>query len=43
VPKSDNAVPIMELPEVLPTDIDYQWYMSEAVKILIDVGLHKLY
>jgi hypothetical protein len=43
VPKSDNAVPIMELPEVLPTDIDYQWYMSEAIKILIDVGLHKLY
>ena len=34
VPKSDGAQPLMELPETLPDDIDYEWYEKEALKIL---------
>lgn len=38
VPKSDFGVPLMNLPDQLPTDIDYQWYIKEAKTILQDVG-----
>jgi hypothetical protein len=34
VPKSEGAKPIMDLPEVMPTDIDYEWYERETLKIL---------
>jgi hypothetical protein len=27
VPKSDGARPLMQLPDTLPTDINYQWYI----------------
>lgn len=33
VPKSDNAIPLMDLPDKLPHDMDYQWYINEAEKI----------
>jgi hypothetical protein len=40
VPKSDCAKPLMELPlnNALPSDIDLEWYYSEAKRILKDVG-----
>lgn len=36
VPKSDGAKPLMDLPESLPDDIDYDWYINEAVSLLYD-------
>jgi DNA polymerase elongation subunit (family B) len=38
VPKSAGAMPVMELPERLPADIDYQLYIIEAEKLLSEVG-----
>ena len=38
VPKSDGAVPVMDLPATLPTDIDYTHYIREANEILNDIG-----
>lgn len=39
VPRSDGAVPLMDLPEEFPTDVDYDWYIAEAKKILGQIGL----
>lgn len=39
VPKSDGARPLMDLPDIFPDDIDYAWYLSEAEKLLCDVGV----
>jgi len=39
VPKSDGAKPLLDLPQQLPDDIDFQWYAAEAERILRDVGL----
>jgi hypothetical protein len=30
VPKSEGAMPLMDLPDTLPHDIDYDWYINEA-------------
>ena len=38
VPKSDQAMPIMDLPDKLPNDIDYNWYIAESNKILKEIG-----
>lgn len=38
VPKSDNAVPIMDLPNKFPDDVDINWYVTEARRILKDIG-----
>lgn len=38
VPKSDGAMPCMELPSVLPADIDHDWYVREAESMLVDIG-----
>lgn len=38
VPRSDGAQPLMDLPDAFPTDIDYEWYIAEAEKILQDIG-----
>lgn len=38
VPNSDRAMPLMELPETLPYDIDFDRYIEVAKEILIDVG-----
>ena len=34
VPKSDGAQPLMDLPDEMPTDIDYDWYIQESYKNL---------
>lgn len=39
VPKSEGAKPLMELPDVLPTDIDYQAYIKDAIKSLKTLGV----
>jgi len=38
VPSSQGAKPAMVMPDELPDDIDYQWYISEAYAILSDIG-----
>ena len=38
VPNSDGAVPVMNLPDELPADIDYDFYIREANSILADIG-----
>jgi len=39
VPKSDGAKPIMDLCTAIPTDLNYQWYIDEANKMLKDLGV----
>lgn len=39
VPKTDGAVPMMTLVDVIPKDIDYDWYYQEAVSKLKDLGV----
>lgn len=41
VPGSDNAWPLMELPDEFPDHIDYAYYISEAHNMLIDLGVYK--
>ena len=36
---SDGAVPMMNIATELPHDIDYDWYMERAEKLLEDLGL----
>ena len=38
VARSDGAMPLMDLPDTFPTDVDYDWYIAEAESILKDVG-----
>lgn len=38
VPKSQGAKPLMLLPDELPDDIDYSYYVREAYAVLEDVG-----
>jgi len=38
VPRSEGAMPLMTLPDTLPDDIDYGWYVAEAYKILEEIG-----
>lgn len=40
VSKSDGAMPIMDLPEKLPHDLDLDYYINEANERLIEVGLN---
>ena len=37
--KSHGGKPLMELPDELPDDIDYDWYIAEAYAVLHDIGL----
>lgn len=41
VAKTDGAKPVMDLPEVFPSDIDYNWYIKEAMELLEDCGAIK--
>lgn len=38
VPRSDGAKPVMQLPTEFPCDVDYNWYILEAEKILREIG-----
>ena len=39
VPKSEGAEPLMELPDAFPSNVDYDRYVSEAERILSDIGV----
>lgn len=39
VPRSDGAMPVMDMPDGLPDDIDYDAYIADAEKLLCEVGL----
>lgn len=38
VPRTDGAVPLMQLPEQFPSNVDYNWYIEEATSILQQIG-----
>lgn len=39
VPLTKGAMPVMDLPEETPTDIDYDWYVREAYSMLDKLGV----
>ncbi len=41
VPRSDGARPMMDLPINIPEDMDFDWYITEAHKILKEIGYTK--
>lgn len=38
VPLSNNCRPLQKLPKTIPVDLDRQWYINEAHRILKDIG-----
>ena len=38
VPRSEGCQALMELPDSLPADIDYNWYIKETIDMLKDIG-----
>lgn len=40
VGKSDFGKPIMDLPSVIPTDLDREWYIATAWEMLADLGYY---
>ena len=38
VPRSEGAMPCLDLPDHFPTDIDYDWYIAETKAILVSIG-----
>jgi len=38
VARSDNAKPLMDLPDVFPDDVNHQWYIDEAEDMLKGIG-----
>jgi hypothetical protein len=41
VPRSDGGKPMMELPETMPDDVDYDRYVEMAREVLKDMGVMK--
>lgn len=39
VARSEGGKPLMEMPDDVPGDVDYDWYIREARSILADVGV----
>lgn len=39
VARTDGCKPLMELPDELPGDVDYEWYCAEARALLADLGV----
>ena len=39
VARSEGARPLMDLPQELPADMDYNWYITEAQSILKEIGI----
>ena len=39
VARTTGCTPMMELPDALPHDIDYDWYVREAESLLCDIGV----
>lgn len=41
VPKTEGAKPLMDLPDTLPNDIDFDRYIAEAEEALYDIGYYR--
>lgn len=41
VGSSDNAMPLMDLPDEFPDDVDHAWYIAEADKMLHEIGAYR--
>lgn len=41
VPDTDGAKPIMDLPDELPRDINYDWYLEKSIDMLHKIGYYK--
>jgi hypothetical protein len=39
VPTTVGCHPLMELPDAMPNDVDYEWYEAEAASLLTDLGV----
>jgi hypothetical protein len=39
VPKTDGCRPMMDLTDAIPHDLDYDWYIKEAISALKDLGV----
>ena len=39
VPRSEGARAAMEMPTSIPADLDFDWYIKDALSILRDVGI----
>ena len=39
VPKTDGCKPMMDLTDDIPADLDYEWYIDEAISALKDLGV----
>ena len=39
VAKSDGCMPVMDLPDAIPNDLDYSRYIEITIKALKDVGV----
>jgi DNA polymerase elongation subunit (family B) len=39
VPRTEGAKPLMELPDSLPEDVDFDWYITEAKSLLVNLGV----
>ena len=42
VPRTAGSKPCMELPDTFPADVDYDWYVREAMKMLKNLGVKDL-
>lgn len=38
IPDSDGAMPVMDMPEEWPKDVDYRWYINRTIEILYEVN-----
>lgn len=41
VPRSKGAKPCLDLPDVFPDDVDFDWYIKEAAELMRDIGAVK--
>lgn len=41
IARSEGAVPLMDLPDELPADLNYQWYIDEAYSIIEKIGYNR--
>ena len=39
VSDTEGAIPVLELPDSLPSNIDHMWYLRKAVKMLTELGV----
>lgn len=40
VPDTDGALPCMDLPEIFPDNIDYDWYIKKSIEMLYDMAYY---